>query len=185
VKIFLISLMQLVSAVTFSQSFRQFTTDDGLPDESVFEVFQDSQGFIWFATRSGVSRFDGYKFTNYSADDGLADNITLGFYEDISGRIWFRSGNGKVSYYQYGKIWNSKNATVLKDLDQESDITMICEAQDSSILISYINYGFIKLTPENKIVKFDLKNDTTGYVRGVFENHDKTYTLFGEKVYSC
>jgi signal transduction histidine kinase/ligand-binding sensor domain-containing protein len=48
-----------------------YTTSQGLPHNRVSRVVADSRGFIWFATREGLSRYDGYAFTNYGVDDGL------------------------------------------------------------------------------------------------------------------
>jgi ligand-binding sensor domain-containing protein len=65
---------------------------------------QDSKGFIWFCTDSGVSRFDGSNWDNFTLDDGLADNDIFKCYEDSKHRIWFLSANGKFSYYFQNKI---------------------------------------------------------------------------------
>jgi ligand-binding sensor domain-containing protein len=62
-------------------------------------MLQDSLGYMWFATENGVSRFDGYSFTNFTKDDGLPTNSTLKLYEDYKGRIWFLSYEGSISYF--------------------------------------------------------------------------------------
>src|ERR1044072_9155766 len=49
------------------------TTAEGLPRDEVTLVRQDSRGFIWVAAGDGISRFDGYPFTNYTTEDGLAE----------------------------------------------------------------------------------------------------------------
>jgi ligand-binding sensor domain-containing protein len=41
-------------------SFDHFTVRDGLPDNAVTCIMQDSRGFMWFGTYKGISRFDGY-----------------------------------------------------------------------------------------------------------------------------
>ena len=51
---------------------KPYSVVDGLPQESVGRIRQDSQGFIWFCTTLGISRFDGYGFTNYGTKDGLS-----------------------------------------------------------------------------------------------------------------
>jgi signal transduction histidine kinase/ligand-binding sensor domain-containing protein len=52
-----------------------YTTGQGLAHNSVQRVLPDSRGFIWFATREGLSRFDGYTFTNYGVGDGLPSPV--------------------------------------------------------------------------------------------------------------
>jgi ligand-binding sensor domain-containing protein len=44
---------------------KRYTTDDGLPHNSINKIVRDSRGFLWFCTGDGLSRFDGYTFTNY------------------------------------------------------------------------------------------------------------------------
>jgi ligand-binding sensor domain-containing protein len=48
-----------------------FTTADGLANNVVHRIVRDSHGYLWFCTREGLSRFDGYSFTTYGIDDGL------------------------------------------------------------------------------------------------------------------
>ncbi|MDZ4758024.1 MAG: histidine kinase [Bacteroidota bacterium] len=75
---------------------------------------QDSKGFIWFCTETGVNRFDGQNFESYSTNDGLADNENFESYEDSKGRIWFMSLTGKLSYYYKGSFYNEHNTPSLK-----------------------------------------------------------------------
>jgi ligand-binding sensor domain-containing protein len=50
---------------------RAYTTADGLAHNRINKIVRDSRGFLWFATHDGLSRFDGYTFTNYSVEQGL------------------------------------------------------------------------------------------------------------------
>ena len=90
-----------------TMNFRRYTVDDGLASNTVYRSFQDSKGFIWFGTESGVSRFDGIHFDLFTTKDGLGDNEVFGIHEDSKGRIWFRTFNGKLSYFLDGKFHNS------------------------------------------------------------------------------
>ncbi len=48
-------------------TFRNFTTTDGLANNSVFSILEDSAGHLWFGTRDfGLSRYDGRSLTTYS-----------------------------------------------------------------------------------------------------------------------
>ena len=46
--------------------YRNYTVEDGLPSSEVYYSFQDSKGYMWFATDAGVSRFNGYEFENFT-----------------------------------------------------------------------------------------------------------------------
>ena len=62
-----------------------YTTADGLASNHVYKILSDSRGFIWFATREGLSRFDGYAFLTYGVDDGLPSAVINDIIETRSG----------------------------------------------------------------------------------------------------
>ena len=61
-----------------------YTTQEGLPSNMVYYIYQDSRKFIWFATDAGVSRYDGTTFTNYRKKDGLASNEVIRIFTSYS-----------------------------------------------------------------------------------------------------
>lgn len=69
-------------------NFRNYGPEDGLVHAEVNQVIQDSQGFIWVATSSGVSQFDGHSFENFSSENGLVSGAVVALAEDSEGRIW-------------------------------------------------------------------------------------------------
>ncbi len=71
-----------------------YTTADGLPRDNINRIVQDSKGFLWFCTTEGLSRFDGYKFTNYGMEQGLPSRNVNGFLESRSGVYWVATGKG-------------------------------------------------------------------------------------------
>ncbi len=71
-----------LSSPGFSPKIRHFTEADGLPQGIVTCVTQDSRGYVWVGSWNGLSRYDGYTFTNFKARPG--DNCPL-----ATGRIFF------------------------------------------------------------------------------------------------
>ncbi|MDO4163390.1 MAG: two-component regulator propeller domain-containing protein [Bacteroides sp.] len=68
-----------------------FTTSDGIANNTVRCIFQDSKGFIWLGTLNGLSRFDGHSFMNYYPQDGvpsLMDHRVRKMQEDGYGLVW-------------------------------------------------------------------------------------------------
>ncbi len=78
--------------------FSHLGVEDGLSQLSVLHIFQDSDGYIWFATRNGANRYDGYEFVIYQNEvnnsASLSDNYIRRFTEDKQKNIWVATSNG-------------------------------------------------------------------------------------------
>ena len=73
---------------------RIYTTADGLAHDSVNRVVQDSRGYLWICTDEGLSRFDGYSFTNYGVADGLPGATVMDILEAGDGSYWVATFGG-------------------------------------------------------------------------------------------
>ena len=70
--------------------FRNFSTDDGLPDNSVRSIFQDSNGLIWLCTREGICMYDGLHFKPLEDPNcDILDGLAMSLMEDRQHRLWF------------------------------------------------------------------------------------------------
>ena len=81
-------------------SLSHYSTDNGLPSNTIGVLLNDDYGYLWIATWNGVSRFDGYNFYNYrtgimSGVKGLhnrIDRMTI----DQSQNIWLKMYDGRI-----------------------------------------------------------------------------------------
>lgn len=74
---------------------RVYTIADGLAHDQVNAVYQDRQGFIWFGTGEGLSRFDGQGFASFGVDDGLPPpGSVTDLLETRDGSLWVATDNG-------------------------------------------------------------------------------------------
>ena len=97
----LLLLFLLFSLASYTQknNFTSYTVRDGLPQNTVYKIFQDSKGYIWLGTDGGgISKFDGRKHTYFKKEDGLASNVVRDILEDKDGNIWLATNEG-VSIY--------------------------------------------------------------------------------------
>jgi len=81
-----------------SKTFRRFTADDGLPDNTIRGIMEDETGNLWISTNNGLCRFDpvNITFRNYNIDDGLqSKEFNDGaYYKDEEGSMYFGGVNG-------------------------------------------------------------------------------------------
>ena len=85
----------------------QLTTNNGIANNSVRNLFQDSRGFIWMGTLNGLSRYDGNSFVTFRPDKSkgisLADNRIKDLTEDKNGFLWISTTPELFSCYDLKK----------------------------------------------------------------------------------
>lgn len=167
---FLVLFALLISAASFSQipGLTQFTTNNGLPSNTVYDIIEDEQGFLWIATDYGISKFDGINFKNYSVANGLSGNEILYFFKDSQDRIWLAAFNGTVNYIKNGKIFNSSNTPFLKDLYFDTFITAIYEDSKGQIWFSQDINNIKILDTTLNIQSVNIRNDKKGLYGSFF-----------------
>jgi sensor histidine kinase YesM/streptogramin lyase len=118
---------------------------DGLAQNRVNCIFQDSRSTIWLGTHGGgITHFDGKNFTNFNSSNGLVSNQVNCFYEQSDGYLLIGTSSGLSQYDGHS----------FKTLNSELAIEAIIESSDNNIwlacengLINYSNGSFV--IPEN------------------------------------
>ncbi len=116
---------------------KTYTVADGLLRDYVYKIRQDSQGFLWFCTPGGLSRFDGYAFTNFSSDDGLPDRYVNDLLETRTGAIWIATNGGLAKLNPKGLRNNAENplfSVYVPDNPKARQILNLFEDTDGQIL---------------------------------------------------
>ena len=122
----IVLLFALVSQSLFSQQYfvKSYTSEDGLPTRLVTDVCQDKTGYMWFTTSLGISKYDGFSFTNYDTASGLPNQQYRKIVCDQKGFLW------AVPYFTHGKL------VFLKDNKWES-IKIPYLTKESSYITSF------------------------------------------------
>lgn len=85
-----------------SYDFRHYQVENGLSNNAVVCAIQDQKGFLWFGTKDGLNRFDGYSFKVFRNDPDISGSIGNNFihclYEDRNGVMWIGTENGLYHY---------------------------------------------------------------------------------------
>lgn len=123
-----------------------WTADNGLPQNSVHDILQTRDGYLWIATLDGLARFDGVRFTvfNKSNSQGISSNRFLFLREDVNGDFWAGTEDGGVVRYHQGRF---------KSYGREHGLTSLQIAHfpitnDGSLLVTTIDGQWFRFSDE-------------------------------------
>ena len=83
----------------------RFTTKQGLPSNHVYDIQEDADGFMWFATNRGLVKFDGEVFKTFTIKEGLPNNDTWLLDLDYEGKLWYFSKSNYQGYIKNDSIY--------------------------------------------------------------------------------
>jgi len=113
-----------------SQRIEKFVNAQGFYQNTVNAIVSDKNGYIWFATPNGLTRYDGYSFEYYYNDpenpETLPNNYITSLLNDSNGRLWIGTQQGLCMYFA----------------DKEQFLPLKCSAQ---------NISFIKEDQEKRV----------------------------------
>ena len=103
----LIFLLLYVCTDAFGQKlnlkFKQISVSEGLSQTNVTCILQDKRGFMWFGTKDGLNRYDGYTFKIYKNSISDPNSLSFNFIEalelDSKGNIWIGTRGGGLSKF--------------------------------------------------------------------------------------
>jgi len=144
---FLLILFTISNVAAQESATFRFSRQDGLPSNTIYDVYQSENGFVWIATQNGIARFNGYSFKTFSfanAKSRAVSNLT----EDAYGRIWFKSFFGDIFYIENDSLqlfepWNKLNQKGFPTIKFLGDtLSIICNS--GLYLYSFSQSKFIK-----------------------------------------
>lgn len=128
-----------------------WTSREGLPHNSIRDIAQTRDGYLWFATWEGVARYNGLDFTLFDRQSkpALADNGVGALYVDPHGALWLSDSRGNVSRYSPDgriKVWPRP--------DKVPNVLIQGMAMDAQgrLWLLYDGSGLGYLTPEGDYV---------------------------------
>jgi PAS domain S-box-containing protein len=147
-----------LKAQGYEYKYSNFTSENGLSNNSINCIYQDSYGFLWIGTNNGLNKYDGYVFTNYHSNPldstSLSNDFITYITEDNSGSLWIATYEGGLNRFdRYNQSFHKFNN---KPFDSTSingnDINAICTDEFGNIWIGTKTKGLYKF--EVKTEKF-------------------------------
>lgn len=131
--------------------FKHLTTNDGLSQNAILSMVQDKDGYLWFGTKDGLNKYDGYQFTVFQNEPGNATSISSNYitelFTDSSGKIWIGTDHGIVNCYS--KATNTFQRIALPMAQSQSknnrEISSITQDVSGAIWIGTNGNGVFKI----------------------------------------
>ena len=101
----ILQAVNLQAQDSFTAHIEHLTTANGLSNNTVRYIYQDSKGFIWFSTLNGLNRYDGNTFRTFLPQNNipgkwsLTDGRVKNIYEDREGFLWISTSADRFSCY--------------------------------------------------------------------------------------
>ena len=153
--LFLIYSTTILNAQKLSPKFEYVSLDKGLSPKTILCILQDSKGFMWFGTMTGLYKYDGYNFTVFKHDRdnpySLSDDSVTSLCEDRVGNLWIGTGDAGLNRFDQRKkqfihyLPDSNNSFSISD----NRIMAICEDQTGKLWIGTQRGGLNQLVLQN------------------------------------
>ena len=124
----------------YTLKFEHLSIDQGLSQVSVNAIIQDHRGFLWFGTRDGLNRFDGYEFRVYRHNPfdttSISNNRVNVLYEDHAGYLWVGTDEGLNRYdRESDSLSSSKHDPRIPGSISHNRVTALLEDQKGNLWI--------------------------------------------------
>lgn len=150
----LLCLSCMVNASDFM--FKHLEVKDGLSNNQVLDIFKDSEGFMWFATASGLNRYDGSRvtvFRSYETDPGsLPDNHTSSIQEDNKGNLWILTGEGYTIYNPESETFNRDVRGWLWEVGIDGNPSLVYINHNKNMWFYVADKGCFLYIPESQLL---------------------------------
>ncbi|MDW5290266.1 two-component regulator propeller domain-containing protein [Formosa sp. PL04] len=131
--------------------FENLNNEDGLSSNSVLEVFQDSDGFLWFGTIDGLNKYNGYEFEIFrqvlNDSTSLSNNRINAIKEDSNGNLWIGTNNGLNFFNKNTKTFAQIKLyeAPLKDINPRKIVNSLLYDEIENELWVGTNSGLVKI----------------------------------------
>ena len=176
-------LVCFFSTLAWAQNGKLFNTDNQLSSNLATQVFQDSNGFIWIATRNGLNSYDGYNFTvlkkNSAEIPGLNSNYINCIEQRANGQLLVGTNNS-LQYFD-GCQFQSIPMLDSRNKELRTYVTQIYPLRNKDVLIGTSGYGIMLLKEDaGECHALKGKVEKLKYIRRMLEDKWGRLWIVGE-----
>lgn len=135
----------------------QLTIADGLPSDTINQLAEDRQGYLWLASDDGLARFDGRNYRIWRMEDGLTSNVVWTICVDANDRVWMGFEDGGVGYLEA----NTRTFKRLEDPQfpelRDATLWSLAQTPDGDIWIGTAKQGLYRYRPNGRMQHFSAK----------------------------
>ena len=192
--LFLLLCSAMAEAQIKRIQFDHFQTKNGLSQSNVLCILQDSRGFMWFGTREGLNRYDGYTFTVYKNDpenkNTISSNYISAITESHDGNLWIGTGGGGLCRYNISKNQfttyksdvknkNSLSSNYISSVAEDKDGNIWAGTEDAGLNILSVNTSRVIRYRNDKYNPTSLSDDFITSIVGDSQHNIWVGTLHG------
>jgi ligand-binding sensor domain-containing protein len=133
---------------------RQFSVADGLPSNSIHDLIEDQQGYLWIATKDGLARYDGIGFRVWRNEQGLRDNFVWSLHADAQNRLWIGTGEAGLAVLDPARrafrYYNRANTPAIGG----DTIWSVTSTPDGAVWFGTSDAGLHRLATDGTVTRF-------------------------------
>ncbi|NNM09470.1 MAG: helix-turn-helix domain-containing protein [Flavobacteriaceae bacterium] len=138
-------------------TFSQLSVNEGLSQNSVVSIAQDTIGYLWFATQDGLNKYNGLEFEYYPI---LFDDVTKENYSRL-GKVFINSANEIFVIGKGGQLQKHNTKTdSFEPVLRFEDVSTLEEGKDKSVWIGTYSNGLYQINSESKDTLAFLQNES-------------------------
>jgi len=148
--------------------FNSWTSEDGLPQNTVMAIAQTADGYLWLGTEEGLARFDGVSFTIFDPSNTpeIKNNFILALYVDKEDNLWIGTNDG-ISRFKDGRFTSFTTHDGLSN----NIVRGFCEDKNGTLWIA-TDGGGLNAFKDGKFTSYTTKDGLSG---------NKVMTVYGDR----
>jgi signal transduction histidine kinase/ligand-binding sensor domain-containing protein len=184
-RILFLTLVLIVSALPSLAQFNDeyiiesWKVEHGLPQHTVNDIAQTSDGFLWIGTEGGLARFDGFSFKVFDKSDSpvLSSNRISALAADKNNRLYIGNRDGGIGYYENGSFRVIEIGRNLIDMS----VTSIIVGPDDVAYFCSKSFGLIRYK-DGESYNYEIPESERKTIRKMVSIDSSIFLIYDHKI---